>query len=111
MSLYINTETIGLIGSVLTSMSFLPQVIKSWQSKNLTGVSICNPIVGLISGAFWLYYAVSLMIVPILISTIFIGVCNLALVAMKLLYDSDIMQTRPEATTLIDIPQAPEGII
>jgi MtN3 and saliva related transmembrane protein len=107
-------ETIGLIGSFLTSLSYLPQVIKSWQSKNLSGVSIWNPVVALISGAFWLYYAVALSITPVLVSTAVIGACNVTLVIMKLIYVRDIIQTRP-ATDLIDIPQitaqAPEGSI
>lgn len=95
-----NIEKIGLIGSILTSLSFLPQVIKSWQSKNLTGVSILNPVVGLISGAFWFYYAMALRITPVLVSTVFIGACNVSLIVLKLIYDRE---TRP-ATDLIDIP-------
>ena len=82
-----NIESIGLIGSVLTSLSFFPQVIKSWQSRDTSGVSIWNPLVGLLSGVFWLVYAVSLNIMPVLVSTIFIGTCNIALIFMKLIYD------------------------
>jgi MtN3 and saliva related transmembrane protein len=104
-----HVESIGLIGSILTSFSYLPQVIKSWQSRDLSGVSIWNPIVALISGAFWLYYAVALSITPVLISTVFIGACNVALVVMKLIYDRDIMQSRP-VTALTDIPQITEQV-
>ena len=82
-----NIETIGIIGSILTSASFVPQVIKSWQSRDTSGVSIWNPLVGLTSGIFWMIYAVSLNILPVIISTAFIGACNISLIIMKLTYD------------------------
>lgn len=99
-----NIESIGLIGSILTSISFLPQVIKSWQSKDTTAVSIWNPLVGLVSGVFWLVYAVSLNIMPVLISTSFIGACNISLIIMKLTYDRQNTQEQ-QTEPLIEIPQ------
>ena len=96
-------ESVGLIGSILTSLSYLPQVIKSRHSKDLSGVSIWNPIVGLVSGAFWLYYAVALEIMPVLFSTVFIGGCNIALILMKVICDRDTAQNLP-ATALVDFP-------
>ena len=33
-----NTEMIGFVAAVLTTISFIPQVYKVWKSKSVTGI-------------------------------------------------------------------------
>ena len=35
-----NTSTIGFIAAILTSVSFLPQVLKVWQTRSANDVSL-----------------------------------------------------------------------
>lgn len=51
-----NIEIIGYVAAVLTTSSFLPQVIKVWKSKSSKGVSVAMYIVMLTGVILWGIY-------------------------------------------------------
>ena len=49
-------ENIGYIGSLLTSITFIPQVYKSWKSKSVGDLSIAMIVIVISSTIVWLIY-------------------------------------------------------
>jgi len=49
-------EIIGLIAATLTTAAFLPQVYKTWKTKDVTGLSLPMVLMLFIGIALWLAY-------------------------------------------------------
>jgi MtN3 and saliva related transmembrane protein len=58
-------ELIGYAAAILTTISFLPQVIKVWQTRSARDISL--PMYGLfiVGTAMWLSYGVAIHSVPV----------------------------------------------
>ena len=54
------TEIIGLIGATLTTISFLPQAIKTLKTGDASGISFAMYVIFITGVAFWLVYGVLL---------------------------------------------------
>lgn len=63
-------DLVGYVAAVLTTMAFVPQALKSWQTRDLSGVSL--PMYSLFTAgvALWLLYGVMLSSWPIVIANI-----------------------------------------
>jgi MtN3 and saliva related transmembrane protein len=53
-----NIEIIGLIAAVLTTSAFLPQVYKTWKTKDVSGFSLPMFLMFFIGIIFWLIYGI-----------------------------------------------------
>lgn len=64
----IDPNLIGSIAAVLTTVSFLPQALHSWKTRDLTGISL--PMYSLFSlgVAFWLAYGLMIVSWPVIIA-------------------------------------------
>ena len=51
-----NIEIIGLIAAVLTTSAFLPQVYKTWKTKDVTGLSLPMLAMFFVGILAWLVY-------------------------------------------------------
>ena len=51
-----STDFIGLLGGFLTTMAFVPQVIKSWRARSVKDLSLMWLIIFNTGVAFWLVY-------------------------------------------------------
>jgi MtN3 and saliva related transmembrane protein len=80
------TEAMGLFGAFLTSVTFIPQVYKTWQSKKAGDLSLMTMLIVVTSTVVWLVYAVSLMLWPVIIANSIIGVLSLLLIYFKLTF-------------------------
>lgn len=79
-------EAIGLFGAFLSSVTFIPQVYKTWQSKKAGDLSLMMLLIVLTSTVVWLIYAFALMLWPVIIANIIIGLLSLTLVFFKLTF-------------------------
>lgn len=77
-------EAIGLFGAFLSSVTFMPQVYKTWQSKKAGDLSLSMMLIVFTSTAVWMIYAVSLMLWPVIIANGIIGLLSLMLIYFKL---------------------------
>ena len=61
-------DLVGYAAAVLTTVAFFPQVLKSWQTRDLSGVSLT--MYGLFTAgvALWLAYGVLLGSWPIIVA-------------------------------------------
>lgn len=51
-------EIIGFSAAILTTSAFLPQVYKTWKTKDVSGLSLPMLIMFFIGVSFWLIYGV-----------------------------------------------------
>lgn len=78
---------IGLMAGLVTTSSFVPQVIKGYRSGSMEDVSLFMPVMLMVGMTLWLMYGVFLGDLPIVLwNGISIGL-NAALVAMKMRAD------------------------
>ena len=82
----LNVIWLGLLAGSITSLGFIPQLVKGYRTKKLDDVSYWMPVV-LACGMFlWLTYGFFLNDLPIIAANIFGIGCNISLVVMKKYY-------------------------
>lgn len=79
-------DLIGFLAAILTTIAFLPQVIKAWRSQSTKDVSL-ETIVLFSTGVFlWVVYGFYINAVPIVVANVVTLMLNLILLFLKLKY-------------------------
>jgi MtN3 and saliva related transmembrane protein len=77
---------IGLLAGGLTTIAFLPQVIKTWRTKSTKDISM-GMLLMFISGLFlWLVYGLYLGALPVIVANFVTILLNLPILWCKLKY-------------------------
>lgn len=77
-------EAVGLVAGAMTTLSFLPQVLKAWKTRETKDLSLVMYIV-LCTGVFmWLVYGLLIDSPSIVIANAVTFILVLAVLAMKL---------------------------
>ena len=79
-------EATGLFGSFLTSITFIPQVYKTWQTRKVGDLSLSMLLIVLTSCIVWMVYGVALNLRPVIIANGIIGALSVLLVYFKLTF-------------------------
>ncbi len=79
-------EIMGYVAGALTTVSFLPQVLKAWKSKSTKDVSLSMFVLFTLGVFLWLVYGISLGDMPIIIANLITLVLALSILVMKLKY-------------------------
>ena len=77
-------QIVGIIAGTLTTLAFLPQVIKTWRSRSVADISLAwawSMVVGI---SCWLVYGLMLEEMPIILSNLASLSLALMMLAMKL---------------------------
>ncbi|MBK9732508.1 MAG: SemiSWEET transporter [Chitinophagaceae bacterium] len=61
-----SNDTLGLIAGALTSISFLPQVIKTWRTKSAKDLSLVMFGIFSAGATLWLIYGLQVNSLPII---------------------------------------------
>ncbi len=61
-------DWIGSVAAVLTTVSFVPQVWKTWRSRDVSGISVTMYAVFTIGVSLWLVYGIVLQAWPIIVA-------------------------------------------
>lgn len=77
------TELLGLIAGTLTTLAFLPQVIKIWKSRSAHDISLGMFLLFSAGVALWLVYGIRLGAVPIIAANAVTLALSLAILGMK----------------------------
>ena len=80
----------GFIAAFLTTIAFLPQVIKTIKSKKAEDVSLVMLITFITGLLFWIIYAIQTKALPVLIANIITLILNMVILSLKLIYDLEI---------------------
>ena len=77
-------EILGLAAGSLTTISFLPQVIKTWKSRSAKDLSLVMFSLFCLGVIFWLIYGLLINSLPVIISNIFTLVLSSMILFFKL---------------------------
>ncbi|MEH2418941.1 SemiSWEET transporter [Nostoc sp.] len=77
---------LGLAAATITTISFLPQMFKTWQTKSAKDVSLVT-LITFITGVFlWLIYGIYLQALPIILANSVTLLFNLIILWLKIKY-------------------------
>ena len=88
-------DTFGFIAAALTTIAFLPQVIKTWRTKKAEDVSIVMLLMFITGLLVWIVYAIQTHALPVLIANIITFILNVTILTLKLIYGRDTESDRP----------------
>ncbi len=79
-------EVVGLMAGTLTTLAFVPQVLKAWRTRSVTDLSL-GTFTMFASGVFlWLIYGLAIGSLSIILANVVTFVLAMALVLMKLFF-------------------------
>jgi len=79
-------EFTGYAGSFLSSITFIPQVYKAWQSKSVGDLSVWMILIVVTSTLLWLVYGFGINSWPVIIANAVILTFSLLLLYFKLTF-------------------------
>jgi MtN3 and saliva related transmembrane protein len=80
------TDLIGTIAAVLTTISFLPQALHTFRTKDVRGISLGMYSAFTLGVAMWLVYGLMLGAWPVVIANLITLALASAILVMKLRY-------------------------
>jgi MtN3 and saliva related transmembrane protein len=79
-------EIVGHTGAFLSSITFIPQVYKVWQTKSVGDLSTAMMFIVFSSTLVWLVYGVALTLWPVILCNGIICVLSALLIYFKFAY-------------------------
>ena len=79
-------ELLGYLAAILTTISFFPQVVKIYKTKETKSISLSMYIVLIIGILLWLIYGVYLKSMPMIIANAVTLVLLIYILIMKIKY-------------------------
>jgi len=79
-------DLLGLSAGSLTTLSFVPQVIKTWRSKSADDISTGMFVIFSIGLVMWLIYGLYLQSQPIIVSNIVTLALTIVILILKYRY-------------------------
>jgi MtN3 and saliva related transmembrane protein len=77
---------LGLAAATITTISFLPQMLKTWQTKSAKDVSLVTLITFMTGISLWLIYGIYLQSLPIILANAVTLIFNLIILWLKIRY-------------------------
>lgn len=77
---------LGLIAGTLTTIAFLPQLLKTWQSKSAKDVSLVMMITFSVGIFLWIIYGFAIGAMPIIVCNAVTLVLALMILVLKIRY-------------------------
>ncbi len=84
-----NITTLGLAAGLLTTIAYLPQVIKTWKSKSAQDLSWSMLIVLCIGIVLWLVYGFSVQDIPVIAANILTLLLVSIILVLKIRYKNE----------------------
>ena len=79
-------EFFGYTAAILTTLAFIPQLIKTLKTKKAEDVSLTTLIMFLTGVAAWIIYGIEISSKPILIANSITFILNFLILLFKLIY-------------------------
>ena len=76
-------EVIGLFGSLLSSITFIPQVVQTWKTKSVSDLNLTMLLIIVLSTVIWLVYGFGRGALPVIIANAIIFILSIILVYFK----------------------------
>ncbi len=82
------TTVLGLIAGTLTTIAFLPQVIKTWKTKSAEDVSLGMFLTLCLGIVLWIIYGISIQDIPLIVANGVTFVLAFTILCLKVKYKS-----------------------
>ncbi len=79
-------DLFGFLAAILTTIAFLPQLYKTWQTKSADDVSLVMLILFITGLVCWIIYGFKINSIPILIANIITLIFNFSILVLKISY-------------------------
>ena len=76
-------EVTGLVGSALSSITFVPQVVQAWKTKSVGDLNLSMMLIITVSTIVWLVYGIGRGALPVIICNAIIFILSLLLIWFK----------------------------
>ena len=86
----VNVEFFGYFAAILTTVAFLPQLIKTLKTKKAEDVSLITLIMFITGVISWIIYGYKISSSPILIANIITFILNLFILISKIYFSKNI---------------------
>lgn len=91
-----SSELFGFAAAILSTVAFLPQVIKTWVSKSAKDLSYVL-LLTFSTGCFcWVVYGYQVDAKPVIIANSFTLLLNLSILGMKIAFESMVVENTVE---------------
>lgn len=80
-------DVLGLVATCFTTSSFFPQVLTTYRTRDVSGISLPSYLIITIGLALWLLYGVLKGDLPLIVANAVMVVLTAAITAMKILFD------------------------
>ena len=80
-------DAIGLAAGVLTTLAFVPQVIRVWRTRSARDLSLASFAIFTVGVALWLAYGIAIGALPVIVANAVTLVLAGAILVMKLVFD------------------------
>ena len=87
-----NVEIFGYIAAILTTLAFLPQLIKTLKTKKADDVSLITLIMFIIGVLCWIIYGYKISSIPILLANLITLILNLLILISKVYFSRPLNQ-------------------
>tara|TARA_Y100001968_G_scaffold144003_1_gene131523 strand:+ start:638 stop:913 length:276 start_codon:yes stop_codon:yes gene_type:complete len=79
-------DLFGFLAALLTTIAFLPQLYKTWQTKSAEDVSLIMLILFITGLICWIIYGIKINSIPILVANVITFVFNFSILILKITY-------------------------
>ena len=79
-----NIDILGYVAASLTTIAFVPQVVKTWKSKSTEDISLTMFILFNVGIGLWLAYGIILGAKPIILANLITGILALIILGFKI---------------------------
>ena len=79
-------EILGYTAGAITSLTFLPQVVKTWKSRSAADISLVMFLIAAINEVLWILYGVLLENTVIILTNSIVLAMSLTMIYFKLRY-------------------------
>ena len=83
-----STDILGFLAGTMTTVAFLPQVIKTWKSKSAEDVSLVMFILFILGVSLWCAYGWRIHSAPVIIANIITFLLSASILVLKLIFEN-----------------------
>ncbi len=80
-------ETLGLLAGLLTTIAFIPQLVKTWKSKSADDVSLLMFLLFMSGVLIWCIYGWKIHAIPVVIANVITFLLSACILTLKLIFD------------------------
>lgn len=84
-----NLDILGLVATCFTASSFIPQVITTYKTRDVSGISLSSYLIITIGLAIWLVYGLLKHDLPLIVANSMMVVLTAAITVMKIFFSKE----------------------